>query len=354
MVVGLVCYKQELGGSLSYVKALYALKKIYDCRLILFGNPLTKNLFKHCDWIDVSLDLGNLDRLDIKAQYERLDLINAYKCDYLIATTTSEAHVKFLLASNARRIVCATKLYSLLSPRCLTVPIYTFKKYHSMSSENIMLSFARRISPRRFDRGVASLDFSACALEAGEAARDRIRDFLSRAWPSYPYRRKDKTKPPCLVLVNPFNVNNPFSLSLPYWIKLASEVARLPGCRPVIVSFPAVRAILQEGLEAVGGMGEILVFENDEEILNLVALVEEVSCVISPSTGTIHLASNLGVPTIGLYAKWDLGRWGTRDGRYVFIPDVRDRLDDRTQEGLVLESLEALKGVLGVDSKIFS
>ena len=51
------------------------------------------------------------------------------------------------------------------------------------------------------------------------------------------------------------------------------------------------------------GGGVPLIYKNDHDLLNLVEILSKVSFLISPSTGSIHLASNLDIPTLGLYSK---------------------------------------------------
>ncbi|RDU61528.1 hypothetical protein CQA44_08690 [Helicobacter sp. MIT 14-3879] len=371
MIVGLVCYKKELGASIGYIKALFSLKKIYQCKLIVFGNSMTHNLFRYCEYIDESLDLGDLENGMMQNQKLQLEIINQYHCDYLIASTAIKTHIRFLLSSNARYIICATKLLTLLSYRCKTVPIYFFNKYRNMRHEDIMLHFVRRIKPKVFDVHIASLDFKDSMLHVGETYKTRAQEFLLQSLESVrihlakspkhsqnrdttvltnshlPHLKSMQTINPYLIMINPFNVNNLFSLTMPYWLKLMEKITQIPQCIPLVVTYPQVHKDFMEKINHYeGNLSSLIVFANNDDILNLVAIIKEMSCLISPSTGSIHVASNLHIPTLGLYAEWDTGRWGTRDNRYVFIPDIKDKLDSYTQEKIITQVLDILKSMI--------
>ncbi|RDU72932.1 lipopolysaccharide heptosyltransferase family protein [Helicobacter aurati] len=340
MIVGLVCYKKELGASIGYIKALFALKTIYQAHVIVFGNSLTKNLFQHCEYIDESLDMGNMETQDTKEQQRAI--INQYRCHYLIATTTNSSFISFLLSSNAKTIICATKLYSFFSLRCKTVPIYFFKKYRNMRHEDIMLHFVKKINPRLFHQQIANLDSVKYALHASKDNEENIHQFLLSALQKYALDSQ-----PYLILINPFNINNCFSLTMPYWLQLIEEVAKISLCIPLVVTYPQVQTqFMQQLKQSQRDLQKLLLFPNNDCILNLVALMQMVSCVISPSTGTIHVASNLNIPTIGLYAEWDTGRWGTKDNRYIFINKAKHELDSQSQMHVINDVILTLKNMI--------
>lgn len=58
MVVGFVCASRELGSNIVYAKALCAIKALFACRLIVFGNATTTALYSQASHIDLLLDIG--------------------------------------------------------------------------------------------------------------------------------------------------------------------------------------------------------------------------------------------------------------------------------------------------------
>ncbi|STQ86470.1 hypothetical protein LS73_004755 [Helicobacter muridarum] len=340
MTVGLVCYKKELGSSIIYAKCLFALKNIYQCKVVIFGNSLTKELFTYCDYIDDSIDMGNIEVQEQRSI--QLETINKYTCDYLIASTTTQEFIQFLMQSNAKKIICITKLYSLFSLRCKSMPLYFSKKYRNMRYEDIMLCLARKIKPSVFDKHIKELDFSKCQIHVGMESRKIIDKFLKNSI------SKMKCKDPTyVIMVNPFNVNNRFTIDITYWLKLIEEVARIPHCIALVVTYPQVKDnFMQELAKSNISAQNLLILHNDNHILNLVAITKRASLVISPSTGTIHIASNVLIPTLGLYAEWDTGRWGTDYGLYIFLQKPLDNMNHNAQQDVVKKSITIVKEMI--------
>ncbi|MGI0406575.1 glycosyltransferase family 9 protein [Helicobacter himalayensis] len=101
-------------------------------------------------------------------------------------------------------------------------------------------------------------------------------------------------------------------------------------------------------------MGAILehkglyIFENNDNLFNLVALTQKMECVISPSTGNIHIASNLGIPTIGLYNARDTIMWASRDKNYVILKYMPHQITHTQSQEVVELVFEKLKKLLNI------
>ena len=89
-----------------------------------------------------------------------------------------------------------------------------------------------------------------------------------------------------------------------------------------------------------------LIYQNDNDLLNLVEILSKVSFLISPSTGSIHLASNLDIPTLGLYSKKDTIKWATQDRRYIILDKEINQLTVEEVRIYKNEALEILKAFL--------
>lgn len=192
MVVGCVCASRELGSNVIYAKALYAIKALFSCRLIVFGNATTTALYSQASHIDTLLDIGtDVWQLDSSSAREQIAAINSFACDYLILSDSKSSFLRFGLATNAKRVLCARKFVSLFAWRARTLPIYASKTYKQMSFENILLHLVRLINPKAFDTSIARLDFSParlCAPEPIQAQADKIlrhiyqKRFANRVW----------------------------------------------------------------------------------------------------------------------------------------------------------------------------
>lgn len=181
LTIGFLCGKKELGTSAAYCKALFALKQIYRCRLVLFGNAITQNLYSQCDFIDENLDMGEPDT-SIKSpkSREQIATINSCALDYLIVADAKSAFIRFCLTTSARRVICGLKAISLLSWRTRTIPIYASAKYANTHYDDLLLYFARRINPRIYEARVGEVDFSHARFYADDKAKQKVDVFLAK------------------------------------------------------------------------------------------------------------------------------------------------------------------------------
>lgn len=90
-------------------------------------------------------------------------------------------------------------------------------------------------------------------------------------------------------------------------------------------------------------------FRNNDDILNLVEMISRCAVVISPSTGIIHIASNMCVKTIGLYEKSESTKWRTKDNNYVFLKSPTSSLNKKDENIIIMQTMGLLKRILGLD-----
>lgn len=180
MVVGFVCASKELGSNIVYAKALCAIKALFACRLIVFGNATTTALYSQASHIDLLLDIG-ADVWDPSFKEnisKQIAIINSFACDYLILSDSKSSFLRFGLATNAKRVLCARKFVSLFAWRARTLPIYASRTYKQMSFENILLHLVRLINPKAFDAAITRLDFSPARLCAPESIQAQVDTIL--------------------------------------------------------------------------------------------------------------------------------------------------------------------------------
>ncbi len=352
--IAFVCAKKELGTSIAYLKTLYALKEIYKCRLIVFGNSLSKNLYEQCKFIDEHLDIGECNH-HLKSTQTKMQVatINSYCCDYLIAPDAKSTFLQFCLATNAKHIICALKFVSLFSLRTKTIPIYAKKVFKNMSYETKLLYFARKINPKLFDKYIPTLDFSKIQLCASSIATQKVQAFFANTLTSYKLESNilDSTPPQqvenstsrkrlFLVMINPFNINNSHTLPQNAWLDLIAKFSAISYFKVLIATYPKVHRDFMQALLSYDPSLKVLIFQNNNDLQNLIALTKMVHCLISPSTGTTHLAINLKIPTIGLYAEYDKNQWGHRDIHYISIPAPANMLTQEQCENIITQSLQ--------------
>lgn len=56
--IGFLVASIELGSNVAYAKAIYALKALYPCKLIVFGNTITTALYSQAKHIDHLIDIA--------------------------------------------------------------------------------------------------------------------------------------------------------------------------------------------------------------------------------------------------------------------------------------------------------
>ncbi len=77
----------------------------------------------------------------------------------------------------------------------------------------------------------------------------------------------------------------------------------------------------------------VAIFENNSDLLNLVAMIARFYALISVDTGSVHIADNLQIPTLGIYTRKMAKRWrgGTYGGVFAqfIMPNDKDEMRDK-------------------------
>ncbi|WP_300859716.1 glycosyltransferase family 9 protein [uncultured Helicobacter sp.] len=138
------------------------------------------------------------------------------------------------------------------------------------------------------------IDFSPIRLQSSPSHKARIADFL--------HKHNLQNRP--IVAINPFVYTTSHNLTLEGWRELITHLARTyPYIGFVIPTYKDNAKICFDDMENVA------IFNNDSDLLNIVALLESTSLFISPSTGLSHIADNLGAPMIWLCSRRDSFVW---------------------------------------------
>ena len=218
MVVGFVhLYGYGLGDDFIAMEAIYALKKIYKCKVVLFrvGGAMNR-LVKQMDFVD------EYYALDGYLSAKSVPIINKYHYDYLIITKSESQIFPLLPKLNARKIIIAAKginvLLSLL-PKYRVVPMRNLllKKIGLRAQ---CLNMVRAINPRLYNKSINSLDFSNARVQTTAQHKRFVDEFLAANLQS---------KNVALILVNPFNITSAFSLSLQGYFEIMRSIVNLNG-----------------------------------------------------------------------------------------------------------------------------
>lgn len=304
-----------LGDNVVCSNALYMLRFAYNARVVIFGNSIMQSLFYDYEVNDI----GEL-------RSEHLELINSYNFNYIILTNPRSRYVKILESSNAKLIITATKFYSLFSSRCKTIPLYMLPKYRRMNFSDFMLELVRAIDKKKFDSAFKKARFPK--IKPKEENREFIAKVLDSTLSTLESKIQDFKY---MIMINPFSNAATHTLDEKHWRELIARVANFKDCLILLVLPPNIK---WGGVEHKNS----IVIQNNADLLNLVAILEHVSLLISPSTGVIHLASNMQIPSIGIYSKKDTIRWATLNKVYVILDKPKDRISN-VEQNLALDKI---------------
>ncbi|MGH2266987.1 glycosyltransferase family 9 protein [Campylobacter taeniopygiae] len=330
LCVGFYC-PYAIGDMIASLKMLYALKAIFNAKVIIFCRKNIQTLVESLDFVDGFEVINPFKSENLTSILEK---INSYYFDYIIPYHSRSSEIKFLLQSNAKYIIARLKWISFFHPRCIT---FSFKKrfFRNKSIKTRMPHCIRKINPKLFDEKIKNLCFDT-RIKIPTKNQIFIQNFLN----SYKLKEKD------FIVINPFAITTSYNLSIQDYITLICKASLM---KKVII--PTYEVVHQEFMEQINSLDtllnkQIFIFKNNEDILNLVALLNYSKCLISPSTGTIHLATNLEIPSIGLYPYKDDVQWPTFNKNYVFIPKPQKELSKQEINEIIEECLDRLKQLL--------
>lgn len=327
-----------LGDNIFAIWPLFALKKIFNCEVIVFGNAIMQNILINCDFVDL---VHNIDG-DIA---NHIDTINSHCLDYAILTNCKRCYLRPLEKSNVGKIITTTKIPSLFSIRCKTVPLHLLPHYRSMPSQKKSLLLIRAINPNVFDSKIESICLDDARIQTTIAQKEKVKQIIQKHISTLNIKTDDKYR---LILINPFSNTANHTLPLESYLEIIWIVGNMQNCIPIVATYPAIHDSFVSALKVWQSqtqrkISNMLIFQNDNNILNLAALIEQVHCVISPSTGTIHLASNLCISTIGLFSKLDTIKWSTRSNQYVVLPKPKNEMSTNDINEAITKTIQLLK-----------
>ena len=375
MVVGFVhLYGYGLGDNVIAMEALYALKNVHtkqhgtksstqdssqnphnadfaDCKVVLFSvGGAMKQLVSQVNFIDEYYELN-----DYLSQ-DSLKIINKYHYDYLIITKFYRHIFPLLTQINARKIIIACKGANIFLPllpkykHIRTIPIRNLF-LQKIGIRTHCLKMVRAINPKHYDKQIKMLDCNNAKVQSTQTNKQNIDKFLE----------SNNAQNRTLILVNPFNIASAYTLTLDGFFELMLHICKLQNLitqgggqqykintiKPIVITYPKVHNEFISKLNKRDDIkNSVLVFQNNDDLLNLAEMISRCEAVISPSTGIIHLASNLGVKTIGLYEKSECAKWSTKDNNYILLKSPKSSLSTQAQSLAIQQTISLLTQIL--------
>lgn len=345
-----------IGDSIIALDSIYAIKALYPSAfLVVYTGDIGVRIFSKFDFIDEIVNIQNLSKEQI------IKSLDSFAFDYLILTQPNRRHTSIASASNAKVIISyamwhnifrrfwgnifSTKIFGkifgkhkIFSKIFYKGEFRQFKRvFYSVAFGNTpnykrLLSLVREIDAPHYDS--SKIDFTPARFPPSPTHIE----FLKQNLKIHPQSYK--------ILINPYSNSSPISLTPQGFSTLATTLAKsLPQAQIIISSFEgAPRLPLEyDSLNSEGG-GEarnIHIFKNNHDLGNLIELVRSVDLLISPSTGTIHIADNLGIKIIGLYSKRDIRLWlgKNMDKSYMIVLKTHYSKLKQKQESKIIETI---------------
>ena len=388
MVVGFVhLYGYGLGDNVIAMEAIYALKQIHpNAKVVLFGvGGAMERLVSQVDFVD------EYHSLEGYLPEESLPKINKYTYDYIIITKFYSHIFPLLPRLNARKIIIACKGANVLLP---LLPRYRHIRLVPMRNLLLQkvgirahcLKMVRAMDKKIYDERIKEIDFDKARVKTTQENKEFVDEFLRHSIGS----SISTSESLALILVNPFSIMCGHTLSLDGYFRLMRAITTLnpkwgggsyksqktnalemtkssqnhtntnhkashkdtatithTKLLPIVITYPKVHSEFMTQLEKQDDLhSSVLVFRNNDDLLNLTEMICRCRVVISPSTGIIHLSSNLGISTIGLYERSESKKWSTKDNRYVFLKSPKSSLTKQEENLAIAQSIDLLKQVL--------
>ena len=310
----------RVGDNVVAIKAFYALKCLFpQSRLVVATNGIGENLYAHLPFIDILLNLDS-----------NPNALSTIDCiDYFIITHRTSVNIAFAKATNARKIIAQAHLHCLFFPRFILD--FNFFTNLRTESENL-LRLVRLVDKRAFDNGIKNIDFSNARLKIAAQNSNFVRGFFDSNTTHF----SDKNRP--IIGINFFGSGGICYFSLPTWREIIQTIAQeFRACNFIILTAPPHK------LKSFD-IPNIAIFANNADLLNLVAITERFSALISIDTGNVHIADNLRIPTLGISTPKMAKKWrgGTYGGKFAqFIMPISGEHNDLLYKEALLDYARA-------------
>lgn len=284
----LVVRNDKIGDFMLAWPAIALLAQSGECEVSVLVPEYTAELARMCPWIsNVVIDPG--PKAPFELQQAMVDQISDLKFDAAIALFSNWRNAVTLRhARIPYRLAPATKIAQILYTHRLTQ-----RRSRSLKPEweyNLDLA-ARFLADHDLPIHPVSPPYFSLPADQRDAIRAQIADMSG-------FSVEDRW-----LVVHAGSGGSAANLSLAQYEQLVSELSyRLQGWQVILTAGP-------EELAAVGGLGSALVSRHvpahvlapDQGLRGLAGVLANADCVVASSTGPLHIAGALDVPTVGFF-----------------------------------------------------
>ncbi|TLD82643.1 hypothetical protein LS70_006610 [Helicobacter sp. MIT 11-5569] len=211
------------------------------------------------------------------------DCLKAHPVDILLLLHRTSWKIKVANNSATKRVVTELHMHTLLNFKFKS-PLMMIS-YFVHGTEKI-LRLVRQINPKYYDNNISKIDFAQVRFQIPQENQDKIHTFLEQCKNDKPYE--------AIVGINPFGSSALFNFDTQDWINLAQLLAsQFPNILFIMLTYKENPCKLEPFKEQ-----NISIFENDNQLINLIALTKHFNVLLSLNTGNIHIADILRIPTL--------------------------------------------------------
>lgn len=322
-----------IGDNIVVLHAIYALRYLYkDANIVVYTNSVGGkgiDLYKQFTFIDSMVDVESMSNEML------INNINLNNFDVFILTQPNRSKCKLLAQTTCKRIITFMTFTNSLIIRFESIFV---SKLSHMPQYKRMLKLVRKIDSKHYDDKIDTIDYSPIRFKSNDSNKARIQSFV-----------KANNIQQKIVIVNPFVRSTFCNLTLHGYKILLHKLSEMyPNLHFVISTYEGNNKGNME-LSSLQVLDNVSIFYNNDDIINLVALLEESIALISPSTAISHLANNLNVPLILLCSKRDSHLWSgdnMNPNYFVILHKVMQKMNETDDAVAIKKIVEKLEDII--------
>lgn len=298
--------RSAIGDTVVNIPALCLIRKMYpDAYLVVATNNLGSQFYPPFGFYDQLINYQENTPDDFKTKINQAFQEHDTRDSIWILCNRTSYHIKYALSFPIENVITFSHLKSFYLKR-LSCPLW-FKR----NGEHEIFHYLRLIkktNPKRFKEALKSFELEQVRLKGTEHNAAVIEQFLQEH-NSQNYRK--------IVAINPFAKSQTLdhtNFTLDFYVDLAHRLAeKFPEVLFLLMTYDgntqndALNSLIQADKN-------LAVWSGDKDLYNLVEFIKRTDLLISPSTGTIHIADNMGccgheACTFSIYTKLHRYRW---------------------------------------------
>lgn len=287
--IGIFGNTGKIGDELVCLPAYYTIKQLYpqSSLTLLCSTSIACNIFSNLNFID---EISTLESYKNK---------NGGGTEFDILLVINHNNLKIL--QRAKNIPAKRKITTFSQSLMLRHGIFFihgFERFinpywiqtHSEVQRN--LNLVRKIDPILFDKQFPAINLECARLQTTLTNKIYINKILSNA-NSHLFEK--------IVGISPFSetsTRRKMNFEINDWLKITYILSR---------KFPSFLFILLSHSKTIISLKyqthNIIIFQNNNDLLNLVEIISRLNFLISTDTGNVHIADNLKIPVLEIISK---------------------------------------------------